>query len=910
MNILSKVTWKAMWKNKTRTIVTIIGVILSAALFMAVTTAVNSIWNYIIRGEMYYTGNYFLQYEGATDEQFEAARKDPGFAHVADMQIMGFYHRGDEPDPIGSVVFAAVDDTFLDIMSIPLIEGRMPENSSEIVIPECMTDAVGEPLMLAISPAYTDMTIAFEKTYTVVGVAKTRFFNDLSGGALPHRTILTYADGDQGQCQSHRVFAKTRSLYTLFVYEQKNYGQAVFQNTEVLSMYAMSDNYNRDKMILGLALILCGIIMAVSISLISNAFSIAVSERTRQFGLLSSIGATKKQIRKSVRFEAFSIGVFGIPLGVLLGYSVIALLLETFKSVLMSMFTFSEEFGVELYPIFSWSAALVAVAVCSMTIFLSVLRPSKRATKVTPMEAIRQSDEFRIDKHPEKAGRIARKLFGLPGLLAAKNYKVSRRKYRATVVSLAISFVLFVTAGQFAAGLTMISNADQVEDFDLSCAVTGENRNDVIEQLRNNKGVEESALLYVHSVHGIVHDDALTGNYIASHANQEDMIESDWNREDVRLAYLEDSIFVEHLRLSGVDPAPYFDPDNPTALTVIQTFDVVYEENGETVTRTFYGSPLRDGIKELSLFSYELPEKLKIPGTMTAQAVSLYGEPLIMVYEQIHKDNGTVEIVENSKRFYLVEPTKEMDGYLTVCNYYAYDLETNSKGKEVLATNSVFIPDIQIGTCLEERPFGISVNDGSGITLILPLSAAPDELISAGEMNLQLKTSDYTVVMDEINACKEKADIYVIDHAAGHRDLRGMLQLLRWFATGFLTLICTICMTSVFNTITTSIALRRRDFGMLRSIGLRNRDVYRMMAVECLSFGSNVLLLGVPISLLTAFVCYKVLSLSYYLEFSLPWGSLAIGGGSIFAVVFISMYYAVSKLRKDNPIDAIRMENT
>lgn len=910
MNILSKVTWKAMWKNKTRTIVTIIGVILSAALFMAVTTAVNSIWNYIIRGEMYYTGNYFLQYEGATDEQLEAARKDPGFVHVADMQLMGFYHRGDEPAPIDSVVFAAVDDTFLDIMSIPLIEGRIPENSREIVIPECMTEAVGESLTLAISPAYTDMSIAFEKTYTVVGVAKTRYFNNLSSGALPHRTILTYADGEQGKCQSHRLFAKTHNPYMFFIYEHKNYGQAAFKNTEVVSMYAMSDQYNRDKMILGLALILCGIIMASSISLISNAFSISVSERTRQFGLLSSIGATKRQIRKCVRFEAFVIGIFGIPLGVILGYSVIALLLEGFKGILMSMFAFSDEFGVELYPIFSWNAAVAAVAVCSLSIFLSVLGPSKRATNTTPMDSIRQSDEFKIGKSTVKAGVIARKLFGLPGLLAGKYYKVSRGKYRATVTSLTISFVLFVTAGQFAAGLTMISSVAQVEDFDLSCAVTGENRNEIIERLRTNKGVDQSALVYVHPIHGIVHDDALTGNYLASHANQVDMIESDWNREDVRLAYLEDNIFVEHLRLAGIDPAPYFDTDNPMALTMIQTFDVAYEENGETITRTFYGSPLRDGIKELSLFSYELPEKLKTSGTMTAQAVSFYGEPLIMVYEQVHKENGTVEIVEDSKRFYLVEPTEEQDGYLTVCNYYAYDMETNSKGEEVLATNSVFIPNIQIGSCLKKRPFGISVNDGSGVTLILPLSAAPDELISAGEMNLQLKTSDYMVVMDEINACKEKADIDVIDHAAGHRDLRGMLQLLRWFAAGFLTLICTICVTNVFNTITTSIALRHRDFGMLRSIGLRDRDLYRMMAVECLSFGSNVLLWGVPISLLTAFVCYKVLSLSYYLEFSLPWGTLAIGGGSIFAVVFISMYYAVSKLRKDNPIDAIRMENT
>lgn len=907
MNILSKVTWKAMWKNKTRTIVTIIGVILSAALFMAVTTTVSSIWDYIVRGETYYSGDFFLQYESATDEQVTAAKKDVGFVHVADMQLMGFYHRKDKPDPMGSVVFAAVDDVFLDIMTVPLIEGRLPRNSSEIVTPDIMKNAVGEQITLPISPEYADMSVSFEKTYTIVGIAQTRYYN-CDANLIPHRTILTYADGEQGKCQSHRLFVKTRSPYNLDAYEQKAYGQTVFRNIDLLNMYAASDHYNRDKMILGLALILCGIILVASVSLISNAFSISVAERIRQFGLLSSIGATKKQIRKSVRFEAFAIGAIGIPLGMFLGYGGIALLLNSFKGVLMRMFTFSDESGVELYPIFSWSAALVAAAICALTIFLSVWRPSRRATKVTPMEAIRQTDTLKTSKRTENAGRICGKLFGLPGLLAGKYYKVSRDKYRATVVSLTISFVLFVTAGQFAAGLTMISNAAQAEAFDLSCAVAGEKRDDVIKQLRGNKGVEKSALLYVHSLHGIVHDHALSQNYIESHANLVDIIDSDWNREDVRLAYLEDSVLEAHLRSSDIDPAPYFDVDNPMALTLIQTFDVTTEENGEAVTRTFYGSPLKEGIKGLRLFTYELPEQLKTPDTMTTHAVSENGEPLIMVYEQIRTDNGTVEIIEDSKHFYLVEPTEAADGDLTVCNYYAYDPDTNSRGEEVLATNSVFIPDIQIGECLEDRPFGISVNDGPGITLVLPLSAAPASIVSAGEMNLQLKTSDYTAVMAEIDYCMEKADIYVTDHAAGQRDLRGMLQLLRWFSAGFLTLICAICVTNVFNTISTNIALRRRDFGMLRSIGLRNKDIYHMMAVECLSFGSNVLLWGMPISLLMAFLCYKVLSLSYYLDFSLPWETLIMGAGCIFTVVFISMFYAVTKLRKDNPVDAIRVE--
>ena len=104
--------------------------------------------------------------------------------------------------------------------------------------------------------------------------------------------------------------------------------------------------------------------------------------------------------------------------------------------------------------------------------------------------------------------------------------------------------------------------------------------------------------------------------------------------------------------------------------------------------------------------------------------------------------------------------------------------------------------------------------------------------------------------------------------------------------------------------------LRKRDFGMLRSVGMRNRDIYRMMIYECLLYGSRTLLWGVPVSIALSYGCYRIMSTTYIAQFEVPILELLLAAGIIFAVVAITMFYAVSKLRKDNLIDAIRMENT
>ena len=104
-------------------------------------------------------------------------------------------------------------------------------------------------------------------------------------------------------------------------------------------------------------------------------------------------------------------------------------------------------------------------------------------------------------------------------------------------------------------------------------------------------------------------------------------------------------------------------------------------------------------------------------------------------------------------------------------------------------------------------------------------------------------------------------------------------------------------------------ALRRREFAMLRSVGLTQRGFARMMDYECIIYGVRALLWGLPASVLVTYGIYRSVAQSIAAQFYIPWYSVAIAVGSVFVVVFATMLYATRKIRSENPIEALKQEN-
>jgi putative ABC transport system permease protein len=148
----------------------------------------------------------------------------------------------------------------------------------------------------------------------------------------------------------------------------------------------------------------------------------------------------------------------------------------------------------------------------------------------------------------------------------------------------------------------------------------------------------------------------------------------------------------------------------------------------------------------------------------------------------------------------------------------------------------------------------------------------------------------------------------LIDYAAFSESDRAVITVLDVFSYGFIVLISLIAAANVFNTISTNIGLRRREFAMLKSIGMTQKMFNKMMNYECLLYGLKGLLYGIPVSIGITFLIYRSILNGLETSFFIPWYSIAIAIGSVFLVVFATMLYSMDKIKKDNPIDALKAE--
>ena len=940
MNILSKVTWEAMKKNKTRTIVTIIGIVLSAAMFMAVTTAAFSGLDFVIRGTAYTDGDYFVAFDGLTDAEVEELQSKEIVTQLADFKLLGFTGIVEREDSVTGYLdeyyVAAVNQTFFEKMPVHLLEGRLPENSSEIIVPEQyvkhyalngVTIAVNDEITQLVQTRLVDTPDPtmyneypydeWEETYTIVGIYEDHRF-PVTNQYL--QTVLTVDDGNQHSHLHHRVFVKTSPAKAAFNLGKENFGTDSNINTSYLRFFGATpyDNYN--TIIYAIVAVLLGIIMVAAVSSIHNAFSISVSERTKQFGLLSGVGATRKQIRRSVLFEAGIVCLIGIPIGLVAGYIGVAILLISMNEVFKSLFSFGGV--VDMIPILSLPAALIATAVCILTVYISAWIPSKRATKVTAIEAIRQTTDYKATAKQVKTGKLTGKFFGLPGLMSRKYYKISSKKYRSTIVSLTISLVLFVVASYFSSLLAnTFASTMGVRNFD--AMLTPHNEAGIVkcEEIRDLPGVGKAVFVDWNYFDSVIATKDYSEKYLDLQKQKAETyynstLGENYDLASVKAYYLEDEEFFAYLKEHNFDASKYQDPENPTALVLIADYRTPFhtDEKGQTTQQIYHCSPVSDSLEALTITNILIPPATDEGGPISGAGIRNFVTDegvIVLEFQTMETDSEGVFRPTGEFQYLSAAYEANAEGNI-VCNYYSYDPETKEVGTTVLYTEEqILYRSIRLGDRVEDVPFGIDIDLGN-ICIVLPLSAyKPSPLVDdkPGIPNMALKIDDYNSVIDILNAYDNNG-MYVDNYLADEMNQRGLVRMIRIMSFGFIILISLISVTNVFNTISTNIMLRKRDFGMLRSVGMRNRGIYRMMAYECLLYGTRALLWGVPISIALSYGCYRIADIAYVTHFKVPLSELLLAASIIFAVVAITMFYAVSKLRKDNPIDAIRMENT
>lgn len=884
MKLLNKLTLKNLRLNKVRTIVTIVGIMLSAALITVVSGMALSGRQTMIDGQKTWSGNYDVALDIIDTAKIDKIRQNRNVENAFYKERLGYARTKNADGEICDYsVLAMSENTYGNCFKIDLIKGKFPTNSGEAVVTKSfktqdgknvkvgdkitldvgvLTDKDGnvpdeEGIHNLLQKDFNKCSIidTVKRTYTVTGIIerpktselydpsnfsmiytvsdekapveaiKTKHMNKLYIAYTPQSEsnylqntadILGFKADDMSNVISDEISPEDQQTSGINAYEF---------NSILLSMKGYGSNEATNTVIFSLAVIIIIIVMLASVFVIRNSFAISITEKTSMYGMLASVGATKRQIRRNVLFEGFILGLIGIPLGILLGLGVNAILITILNSVLGDMLS-----GAKFVFVTPTIPIICAIVLSAVTIFCSSFFIALRASRIPPLVAIRGNKDIKVKNNkPYRTSKLTKKLFGVGGEIASKSLKRSRKKYRTTVISIVVSVAMFIAVSAFMDyGMTFTDHYYGNTDYSYMVSGIDANQAQTIEKMP-----EIENYLTVGSQYGYV------------------------------------------------------------------SADVPVNECGENF---LYDNA--DGTKSFSVEFLEFEHdtfvqicrELKLDYNKVKGGVLVYSE--VTPYNMENME-GTGEPM---KLFGKTAPTK----------FIVYGNDDN--GNELIAGK------LKVSSVFDEIPKSADSVIGEGTILGQGLIIGEQGVISPqlGEhecyITLYANTSNHTSLTNRIESMPSTGDsesyISIFDYEETVRQFNAVMLIVGIFVYGFIGVISLIGMTNIFNTISTNMQLRSKEFASLKSIGMTKKEFNRMIRLESLMYGIKSLIIGIPLGVLGVFAIFSAFSNGNVpMSFVFPWKAILISIAAVFIVVWLIMKYSISKVNKQNIIETIRNDN-
>ena len=847
MSILNDLTIKNLKLNKKRTIVTIVGIILSTALMVGIGLLFSSFQDYMIRETISYNGKYEAEYgDVSLDKLNSIDKKDFSYFY---QKAIGFskFDSANEYKPY--LYISSVNKEYFN--ELHLISGRFAENDSELVISnhintnggasykigDIITLKYGERVIegvntLANNEYYEEETlnIVGEKTYTIVGIVERSNFEDYS--ASGYSTFTLDMNDKDGIVNVFVMFNNKKKIIKQSedLAKKLGYDNAISYNSTLLALYGESTYGNIMKSMITMIVIMLSLVSIGCIVVIYNSFAISVMERKKEFGLLSSIGATKKQLSYTVFFEALIEGIIGIILGICGAYIGIGTVILIINNLIGDILVLKLNLVTNIVFI------IIPVIFMILVIFISALVPSRRAAKVSPIEAIRQNDDIKVNKKKIKTGKLVNKLFGIEGEIALKNIKRNKKKYRVTIVSLFISIVLFISFSSYMNYTIDTASSVMGEvPYDYQISYFGDDNNkealDKINEIVKSSDVKEYVSYSVGNL-SIIGDYIYSDEYLDFYKNAygDDGIKAlnNLKYQSIYILVLDDNSYNKYKKLIGLDK---------DSVILLNRFKGVSYGNNKRVN---YDIPvINSGDINIKICNFDDDEE-NVDTTK---------------YCNKNIDN----IFVTNKSFDLIEEFSYMDDFKLIVNKKLYD----------------------------------SILDGG-------TDFTQFNIISDNTNNIDKLTKE----LDKYN------NVNYINIKESMKQANNLILVVKILMYGFISLVTLIGVTSVFNTISTSMALRKREFAVLRSIGLTRGGFNKMLFFESLFFGMKSLIFALPVSIgVTILIHYSLADMVSISTIIIPWKAIIISIVSVFIIVLLTMMYSSSKIKKHNIIEQIREEN-
>ncbi len=858
--IVHKVTRKYMKLNPRRTAVTFTGIVFMVMLMTCVFAGKSTVTGYMEEIAALDKGSWEVMSYGLTKEEtdrIEATGKVRTMARTAALGCSEFARSANEERPY--IYIKGYEPEAFGMVNMSAVEGRLPENDSEIVLSKSVLDdgsdiAVGDKITAAcfdrfytakqkghhptfpfyrIELRYGENTpvgenfpffydndqfcevreyTGEEKEYTVVGFIGIPYYENRGSAAYPAFTILSGSyencnaimQLDRKKCESAYSFRKEVSEIAGRDIESDS-------NDMVLAFSAKGSDSVINGIVIFLEAFFIILIMAASMVLIYNVFNMSFAERTKYLGMLSSVGATRRQKRASVYYEALSLLVPAIPLGIILGLGVVKgammLLKPQLDLVLGAMEVVSDK-SVDAALRFSVKDILLVALFCFITVILSALVPAAKAARTAPIESIRSSG--RADKKHFRTKFSLMKKNKAEALLAVTGTTRCRYLTKGIVRSIAAFAVLVMVTGYGASAINRMVST-KLEDFE---------------------GIS------------YVCDDA---DYVFYAYDNGDILRYEKARELIET----DPAVTKHKEIQSSCSAVQFDRSVLTdeynaAYNEILRAYITDESEYQTYKYRYGNYPILSGCAVLEDEDYaHIAEKagleydLSVPAAIICNTSILstdtmqFGEGTaehryIRVDNSINAEAGKdIELLINSSEEYYSSVTERCDGTVTYedaadimkINSSVPQVLFNRAGAELYFNKMTEKYDSTGLDCM----IYFSLDENSGSSLLSQLKALNDGDDSSGRLVPAAALTGMTIRL-------------------------AIVKIVNILAVCFTALVSLVCLLNIYNSVNGRAIERRRETAVLRSVGMTGKQLAKMLRIENLIVIARGLLIAAVIS--------------------------------------------------------------
>lgn len=848
MRLFTRLSINDIKLNKKRSLVTMIGMILSVVLITATisiySSLISSITNFIIiKNGDFHVAFYDVSKEETKD--FESSQKVDSINSVYNIGYAKINSRN-ESKPY--VLIKAFSEKSIDDLSIQLKEGRLPKNDKEILIPTHLESnaglkfKVGDDITLNIGSRTLnqkelglfdefnkneELRIRKKITYKVVGIIEkpSLFIEDSTS---PSYTFITKknnsnhtkmdlyirytksGENDLYKTTSNFLGIDYNTLEKIFKgkYTEDEYNSLAKEMNKAKYTISINDKLvmletnplkdNDIKSITNVVLIIALMIILTSIFCIKNSFDISMCDKLKNFGILASVGATKKQIRKCAICEAFILGVMATPMGIVLG------IIASYFLIKIGNIYFSHNImnGITLVCNFSIVSIIISVVISFVTIYLSSVKSAKKVSKISPIMVIRKNNI--MDSKYIKDNKMINKIFGISGSIAYKNIKRNKKKYRLIILSFVIVITTFIVL---------------TSSFDL----------------------------IFKSIKTIYNTDDYNIHYSINVTNN-------------------DLLYRKVLSTTQLDNIDRFSIVRSMGARIIE--DNIKDNNYVNIT-SIGNSEYKNYISELGLKYEDIKDKF-----------------ILIDYNRScgYDEKNNKNICENKREFSL-------------------NVGDNA---EIISDNNKKLL-LNLGYVTNKKPFSLKKAINS---MVIVSDELYDNLIQDKTyLSVYFSSSNPTKLQNDIHSILQNYNYNLNNVDDQVKSMQNFYKLISIFLYIFIGVITLIDLTTIFNTITTNIEFRKQEFAVFRSIGMTSREFNKMIKLESVLIGLKTMIYSVPIAMIVCLFLYNIINLEANIEFHLPFIPILIALIFVSLLIYTMMKYCLNKVNNQNMIETVRNDN-